>query len=215
MSVSVQDVKLQLESITTDSEDHLYYNYYQSAKITKCNRAGGNIQKYEVHQDKGSGHFRVAVVRNEVMMCGRFNKGIIMIYDRQLKYVRRIEHAHLGEFVSVSSDIDGNIYVSDKTNNCIDVFSNDGVFLHSIGSEHNGIRRLDGPYSVCVFGQYVYVTNRSGHSVTVFTTAGNYVSSFGKFGKKEGEFNLPCGLCVDRDGFLYVADYHNNRVQCF
>ena len=64
-------------------------------------------------------------------------------------------------------------------------------------------------------GQYVYVVNSDSHSVSVFTTDGVYVSSFGQHGHKEGEFNTPFYLCVDQDGFIYVTDYSNSRVQCF
>ena len=34
-------------------------------------------------------------------------------------------------------------------------------------------------------------------------------------GNKEGEFDSPFGICVDCDGFVYVCDYGNNRVQVF
>ena len=72
-----------------------------------------------------------------------------------------------------------------------------------------------GPNYVCVSGHYVYVTNYSGHYVSVFTTAGDYVTSFGQRGSGEGGFNTPCGVCTDKDGFVYVADCFNHRVQCF
>ena len=38
---------------------------------------------------------------------------------------------------------------------------------------------------------------------------------FGKEGKKEGEFNCPGYLSVNRDGHLMVCDSGNNRVQVF
>ena len=64
-------------------------------------------------------------------------------------------------------------------------------------------------------GQYVYVVNASSHSVSVFTTDGVYVSSFGQHGLKKGEFKSPFYLCADQDSFIYVADFNNDRVQCF
>ena len=64
-------------------------------------------------------------------------------------------------------------------------------------------------------GQYVYVVNHGSHSVSVFTTDGVYVSSFGQCGHEEGELNNPFYLCIDQDGFIYVTDTHNRRVQCF
>ena len=41
------------------------------------------------------------------------------------------------------------------------------------------------------------------------------MTSFGQWGSNEGDFNLPYGVCVDKDGFVYVCDYANNRVQVF
>ena len=29
------------------------------------------------------------------------------------------------------------------------------------------------------------------------------------------DFNSPLGVCVDKDGFVYVCDINNNRVQIF
>ena len=66
------------------------------------------------------------------------------------------------------------------------------------------------PLLVCVAGQYVYVADESLHNVSVFTTEGAYVTSSGHRGSEEGCFNSPYGLCVDRDGFVYVADYYND-----
>ena len=64
-------------------------------------------------------------------------------------------------------------------------------------------------------GQYVYVSNWDGHNISVFTTQGQYVTSFGQQGMGEGEFTHPLGMCVDRDGFMYVCDFSNRRVQVF
>ena len=102
-------------------------------------------------------------------------KVTIMVCDRELKYVRRIEHGGMGEFRCVSADSHGDLYVTDYTNFGIHVFSNDGVFLHSFGCDSNGVKLLYCPYDVCVSGQYVHITNSLGHNVSVFTTAGDYI----------------------------------------
>ena len=211
--VEYSDSKLtKLESVSTDDEDNIYCTDEDTNKLLTCNKDGGNVQVHEVKQVKDPGHWGVAVVGDEVILCERDNEGTIMVYDRELKYVRRIEHDGMGVFKGVSADNHGNLYVTDYTNNCIQVFSNDGVFVRSFGS--SGEMKLVGPYYVCVSGHYVYVTN-GGHYVSVFTTVGDYVTSFGQQGSGDGDFNFPCGVCTDKDGFVYVADYSNNRVQCF
>ena len=204
-----------LKGLSTDDEDNIYCTDELTNKVMKCNKNGGNVQVHEVKEVKGPGYWGVAVVGDGVMLCERNNKGTIMMYDRELKYVKRFEHDGLGKFTGVTADNYGNLYVTDNTNHCVHIFRKDGVFLLSFSSDSNGVKRLDGPYYVCVSGHYVYVTNRVGHNVSVFTTAGDYVTSFGQHGHGEGEFHLPCGVCIDTHGFVYVADHHNNRVQCF
>ena len=155
----------------------------------------------------------MTIVGDEVMLCECNNEGTIMVYDRELKYVRCIEHGGMGIFWGVCADNHGNLYVTDYTNSCVCVFSNDGVFLRSFGHDGNGVERLNGPCGVCVSGQYVYVTNYSGHNVSVFTTAGDHVTTFGERGNEEGSFFRPYHIFVEH--FVFVADLSNNRIQCF
>ena len=61
----------------------------------------------------------------------------------------------------------------------------------------------------------MYVTNYHGHSVSVFTTDGDYVTSFGQRGRGYGNLLSPCGVCVDQDGFVCVSEFSNNRIQIF
>ena len=63
---------------------------------------------------------------------------------------------------------------------------------------------------MCVSGQYVYVTDFGNHNISVFTTEGEYVTSFGEKGSNNGEFNGPCGVCTDMDGFIYVCDLNHS-----
>ncbi len=136
---------------------------------------------HEVQQVKGPGYSGVAVVGDEVMVCEDNNRGTILVYDREVKYVRRIEQDGMGEFFNISADPQGNLYVT-YDNDCIRVFSNDGVLLRSFGCDDDGVKKLNESGGVCVSGQYVYVTNHYGHSVSVFTTEGEYVTSFGQYG---------------------------------
>ena len=136
-----------------------------------------------------------------------------MVYDRELKYVRQIAGRGIGTFNDLSPDSHGNLYVTDYNNSVIRVLSVDVDFLRSFGCDENGVKKLSRPTGVCVAGQYVYVTDTGLHNVSVFTTEGAYVTTFGQHGCEEGCFGYPYGLCVDRDGFVYDVDY--NRVQVF
>ena len=73
---------------------------------------------------------------------------------------------------------------------------------------------MKSPRGLCVSGHYVYVCHGS-YNISVFTTDGVYVTSFGQRGSNEGDFDYPHSVCVDQDGFVFVTDYNNSRVQCF
>ncbi|MCD8125676.1 MAG: peptidyl-alpha-hydroxyglycine alpha-amidating lyase family protein [Lachnospiraceae bacterium] len=62
----------------------------------------------------------------------------------------------------------------------------------------------------------LYVTDGYGNArVHKFDSKGNLLFSWGQPGSGPGQFNLPHGIGIDRNGILYVADRQNNRVQLF
>ena len=92
----------------------------EDPNILKCNKKGSNLQMHVVQQVKGPGHWGVAVVRDEVMVYERNNTRTIVVYDRELKYVRHIKCQSVGEnFRNLSIDEHGNLYVTDFTDSCI------------------------------------------------------------------------------------------------
>ena len=204
-----------LSDVATDKEDNIYCTDRNTNKVLRCDKNEINVRVYEVQQVEGAGHCGVAVVGDEVMLCERGSKGTIMIYNRELEYVRRITHKGMGLFYNLSSDSHGNLYVTGYGKSMIRVFSNNGVLLRSFGCDSNGVKRLNKPRGVCVSGQYVYVSNYGGHDVSVFTTAGHYVTSFGQKGREEGEFDCPRGICIDQHAIVCVCDCWNDRVLCF
>ena len=212
---SVQHKLVWSYGVAVDGKDNIYSTYSKFNKIMRCNRNGGRVKVHKVKQVQGPGHRGVAVVGDEVMVCECGSDGTITVYDRELKYVRQIAGRGMGEFFDLSPDSHGNLYVTDYPNSVIRVFSIDGDFLRSFGCDENGVKKLNRPRGVCVAGQYVYVTDEGLHNVSVFSTEGAYVTSFGHRGSEEGCFYYPYGLCVDKDGFVYVADFYNNRVQVF
>ncbi len=78
------------------------------------------------------------------------------------------------------------------------------------------------PYDAMPYG--VAVDNRDGsffvcegvsNKIQKFTSAGMPVTSWGGPGTGESEFNRPSDLDVDMNGYVYVADADNHRVQVF
>jgi DNA-binding beta-propeller fold protein YncE len=69
-------------------------------------------------------------------------------------------------------------------------------------------------------GRFV-VLDAGNSRIQVFDAEGNYVTQFGREGSGPGEFNfgtvgeLVGSIAVDDEGFVYVADVGNGRIQKF
>ena len=197
-----------------DTDDCVYISNGQNTIIKLC----PDFKLVEKFTGQEGAKYRcMAVVEDEVMVTER-TKNVVMVYTKDLKYVRQFGSYGVGPgqfkaILGVCSSETGNIFVSCFVRGCVHVFNHGGEFLHSFG-QGEGVK-LNGPIGVGVFGQYVHVAEYKGHCVSVFTTEGEYVTSFGKCGSGEGDFNAPRGICVDKDGFVYVCDYSNHRIQAF
>ena len=196
-----------LRKISVDDEDNIYCIDSCSNKILRCDH-NGSIH-VQVVNHVNAGQRGLVVVGEEVMVGVKDNRGTIMVYDKELNYVRSIERRDMGYIWAQSADSHGNLYCADGDNDMIQVFSNDVVFLHSFGSDETGEKIVNYPIGLCVSGHYVYVCNDGFRNISVFTTDGVYVTSFSSI-KID-----PHSVCVDQDGFVYVTDYSYGRVHCF
>ena len=79
----------------------------------------------------------------------------------------------------------------------------------------SGVRVSSVVQQDCVSGDYVYVTEYYNNRVSVFLTSGEFVHSFGEERSGRGELKDPYGIAIDRDGFVFVCDIGNNRIQVF
>ena len=62
----------------------------------------------------------------------------------------------------------------------------------------------------------IYVSDGYGNSrVHKYSPDGKLLFSWGEPGSDEGQFNIAHNVCCDADGWVYVADRENHRVQVF
>ena len=113
---------------------------------------------------------------------------------------------------SLAVDSTGNVYVSDTSSRCIHVFNGQGLHLRSIKYPHDD---TFAPTGVAIEGERVFAADVGGSQVVVFSTTGELVTATGSYGKAAGQFHNPTGVAVDCDGYLYVCDYGNSRVQVY
>ena len=145
-------------------------------------------------------------------------RGVVVI-NRAMKRFELFRGASPGtlrEPVGVAVDDDGSLYVSDARSQAVYVYDSQLRFIMAIGD-----RDLFGrPTSLALSadGARLAVCDTERHLVHVIDAgSGGLVVSHGdrEHGDREGEFNFPVAAAFDEEGYLYVSDYLNFRIQVF
>ena len=140
----------------------------------------------------------------------------VQVFDRNGKFLHRfgecgsLDHQLLNPAgLSINGNCD--IIVTDVHNQLIKIFSSSGEYLCKFG----GAGSLVEPYHCIQHGQYFIVSDYGDDSIKMFDLEGKFISKFGKRGERDGQFNRPRYLSVDKEGLLMVCDSYNHRVQVF
>ena len=107
------------------------------------------------------------------------------------------------------------IFVADLASHRLLKMSCDGKLLQAVGGEGAGPGQFIYPDGLTLVSNKVFVCDQYNHRVQMFDTELNLLGSFGTRGSGNGEFNCPCDIAADREGWLYVTDSDNHRVQVF
>ena len=102
----------------------------------------------------------------------------------------------------------GHIYIADRDNHRVQVFSCNGDYLFMFSEKMNR------PLGICVSQNKVFVTQYWGHCINMYELGGKLIKTVGSKGNGEAQFKHPMGLDVsDRTNNLYVCDCWNDRIQ--
>ena len=78
------------------------------------------------------------------------------------------------------------------------------------------VGKLQTPWGVAVNDRdEIAVTEHNNSRVSVFSSDGTHLRSFGSKGSENGEFSCPRGIAFDKHGNIIVADTGNHRIQVF
>jgi len=204
--------------IAIDSNDNVYVTSHH--KLHKFDRNGRFVKS--VGSGSGGskpGEFNypqgVKVHQNQVYVCD-CNNNQTQVFGLELTYFGT-QGSGQGQYngpVDLDFDSQGNIYVSEYGKNRVQVLDPNGRYLRQFGHKR-GPGKLKEPGGIHIAHDCVYVSNYRSNRIAVFHLSGTFLTSFGKYGRGRGEFNCPHGIAFDCNGFLYVCDWINNRIQVF
>ena len=140
----------------------------------------------------------------------------VQVFDRNSNFLSKFgqqgsRDSRLSYPQGLSINGNGDIIVADSGNKLIKIFSSSGEYLHKFGEAGS----LATPIHCIQYSQHFIVSDFSDDSIKMFNLEGRFISKFGKQGNKDGEFNKPHYLSVNKEGLLMVCDAGNHRVQVF
>lgn len=96
------------------------------------------------------------------------------------------------------------------------------MYISEWGTSGAGPSQFRSPGGIECFDNRVYVADQGNNRIQLFLLDQNYwplnvyaYARWGSLGSAAGQFNNPTGVAVSWTGEVYVADYHNYRVQVF
>jgi DNA-binding beta-propeller fold protein YncE len=112
------------------------------------------------------------------------------------------------------------VYVADRNNNRIQIFSLDGKFVKEVfiardTSTSNGTV-YSIAFSVDAAQRFLYVADAGNGRVRILNRQSmEVVGSIGRWGRQPGQFMVPHDIAVDSKGNLYVGEIREGNIQKF
>jgi DNA-binding beta-propeller fold protein YncE len=118
---------------------------------------------------------------------------------------------------------DDTIWLTDDGDHTVRHCTLDGKVLMTLGIPGKPSPYMSGePFHRCTHtalspqADVLYISDGYGNArIHKYTLDGKLQMSWGEPGTDPGQFNIPHNICCDPDGWIYVADRENHRVQVF
>ena len=114
--------------------------------------------------------------------------------------------------VAVAVRADGAVYVADSALKKVLLVDPQGKLIQTISGD---ILQRPAALAFDAKNARLYVADSVGHQVTVYSAEGELLETLGRAGTRDGEFNYPTHLALERNGTLLVTDALNFRIQAF
>ncbi|WP_345816485.1 peptidyl-alpha-hydroxyglycine alpha-amidating lyase family protein [Paraburkholderia sp. PREW-6R] len=164
----------------------------------------------------------VAVDRHDNVYVFNRSEHPMLVFDRDGRFLRSWGEDQFVRPHGIHIGPDDAIYCTDDGAHTVKRFSSGGRLELTIGTPQEGAPFMSGrPFNRCTHTALspdgdIYVTDGYGNArVHKFSAHGKLLASWGGPGIEPGQFNIPHNLCCDANGWVYVADRENHRVQVF
>src|SRR6516165_5443165 len=153
-----------------------------------------------------------------------FNRGDhpMLVFDRDGYFLRSWGEDQYPRAHGVLVTPDDTMFLTDDGGHFVRKVTLDGRVLLELGVPGKPAPFMSGePFHRCTHTALspkgeIYVADGYGNArVHKYTPDGRLLMSWGEPGTGEGEFNIVHNICTDADGWVYVADRENHRVQVF
>ncbi len=154
-----------------------------------------------------------------------FNRGEhpVVVFDAQGNFLRSWGEGMYPRAHGVTMGPDDSIYLTDDGDHTVRKCRLDGTVLFTLGIPGTPAPFMSGdPFNRCTHVAIdpqtaeFYVSDGYGNArVHKYSPEGKLLFSWGESGTGEGQFNIAHNVCTDKDGWVYVADRENQRIQVF
>ena len=187
--------------VAVDKDESVYVTDYNTGSLLKFSRDGRFVKTCKGFQKP----IFVAVADNRVFVS-EDDGSLVHILDRNLKKIGTIGQSKCGSENGQFKDpcdivqAGAEFFVADYYNGRIQVFDLEGHFVRTFGMKDTASETVQRPLGLSFDppSEFLYVTMHGGGCVSVFRPGGEFVSSF-------GNMDLPRGIAIDDDGFVYVC----------
>src|SRR4029453_17686197 len=192
---------------------------------------GSGAYRYEVHEAwaklPSGREFNADVAAVGVDAQDRvyaFNRGRhpMVVFDRDGNFLRSWGEGVFHRAHGVHVAPDDTLWLTDDGDHPVRHCTLDGKVLLTLGVPGKPTAYMSGePFHRCTHTALsprgdLYVSDGYGNSrVHKYSPNGTLLLSWGEPGTDPGQFNIPHNVCCDADGWVYVADRENHRVQMF
>lgn len=147
----------------------------------------------------------------------------MVVFDRDGNFLKTWGEGVFTRAHGASRGPDNTLYLTDDGDHTVRQCTLDGEVLMTIGTPGEPASAFSGdPFNRCTHvaidptnGDLFVSDGYANSRVHKYTAEGEHIMSWGSPGVDAGQFNIAHNIATDRDGYVYVCDRENHRIQVF